>query len=116
MPIQHSYAQSEHSKKVSRSNQPNLYRQQLKIPYPGEGRTVTDSTTDIGEGQHYWSRRMTGSDLPSLTSVFQARKSDKEVALANIVRHESRIEFGWYGSEVTTENSIRCKTCNTIRP
>ncbi|KAL0058990.1 hypothetical protein AAF712_014286, partial [Marasmius tenuissimus] len=65
-------------KRVNKWILPTIIKSQSKMN--PEDWTITESTTNIGEGQHYWSRRMTGSGLPLLTSILQTQKSDKEVA------------------------------------
>ncbi|KAK1215861.1 hypothetical protein PQX77_021513 [Marasmius sp. AFHP31] len=81
-------------KRINKWILPTIIKSQSKMD--PEDWTITESTTNIGEGQHYWSRRMTGSSLPLLTSILQyvqprmpepvltmvhrTRTTDKEVA------------------------------------
>ncbi|THU80083.1 hypothetical protein K435DRAFT_696456, partial [Dendrothele bispora CBS 962.96] len=65
-------------KRINKWILPTIIKSQSKMD-PSDW-TVTESTTNIGEGQHYWSRKNTGEKLSLVASIVEARKVDFRVA------------------------------------
>ncbi|THU97541.1 hypothetical protein K435DRAFT_60709 [Dendrothele bispora CBS 962.96] len=65
-------------KRVNKWILPTIIQSQSKMD-PSDW-TITKSTTNIGEGQHYWTRKNTGEKLSLVASIVEARKVDFRVA------------------------------------
>ncbi|KAK7434028.1 hypothetical protein VKT23_020427 [Stygiomarasmius scandens] len=65
-------------KRINKWIIPTIIQSQSKMD-PSDW-AITESTTNIGEGQHYWSRKETGEKLSLVASIIEARKLDFRVA------------------------------------